>query len=125
RGQTTVRPVAGGYLIGSFFEIFTEISLDGGANWSTSSTPVHVELKKSLTGPDVPEPTDLLPPPNDQYVSPDQWHALYAVGIVISNVSHSGFLQSYPAGGGTGLPAGGTNTENFGSTVDMDISLDG
>ncbi len=123
-GQTTVRSLAGGYMIGSFFDIFTEVSLDGGANWSPALTPVHVELKKSITAPPVDEPTDLLPPPNDQYVSPDQWHALYAVGIVISNVSHSGFLQSYPAGGNTGLP-GGTNTENFGSTVDMDISLDG
>ena len=119
RGGTTVRPVAGGYMISSFFDIFTEISLDSGGSWSTSSTPVHVELKKSITAPIVVEPTDLLPPPNDHYVSPDEWHALYAAGIVIKDVSHSSFTQSHPP-----VP-GGTNVHNFNSFVDMKISLDG
>ena len=33
-GSTTVRAMPGGYAIGSFFDIFTEVSLDGGATWS-------------------------------------------------------------------------------------------
>ena len=32
------------YLVDSFFDIFTEISLDGGQTWSRSLEPTHVEL---------------------------------------------------------------------------------
>jgi len=45
-GKTTIQSQAsgGGYRIGSFFDVFTEISLDGGQTWSPSSEPTHVEL---------------------------------------------------------------------------------
>ena len=35
-GRTTERPGAGGYYIDSFFDIFTELSLDGGQTWMPS-----------------------------------------------------------------------------------------
>ena len=45
-GQTTVKPVAGGFQIDSFFDIFTELSVDGGATWMPSTTgPGHVVLR--------------------------------------------------------------------------------
>ena len=69
-GQTTVRPVSGGYMISSFFDIFTEMSMDGGNTWQPAQQAGHVEMQpdpKQVTP--VSEPTTLLPPPNGAYVS--------------------------------------------------------
>jgi hypothetical protein len=44
-GKTTVQSVSGSpYRIGSFFDVFTEISLDSGATWSPANDPSHLEL---------------------------------------------------------------------------------
>ena len=121
RGQTTVRAVPGGYMIGSFFDIWTELSMDNGQSWSAGSAPAHVELRPDpiLVAP-IPTPTPLLPPPNDVYVSPAQWHALYAQGIVIKDLRHKVFTQSQPP-----PPAGGSHVESFGSQLDLQLSTDG
>ena len=49
-GQTTVTDIGGGlYRIDSFFDVFTELSIDGGATWMPDTVgPVHMML--------VPEP---------------------------------------------------------------------
>ena len=54
-GQTTITAIGGGlYQIDSFFDVFTELSIDGGQSWMPSTTgPGHV----TLTG--VPEPTSI------------------------------------------------------------------
>src|SRR5205823_4266394 len=66
KGQTTVRQVEGGYMIGSFFDIFTEISVDNGANWVPANASAHVELRGDpVAVGSVPAPSRLLPPPND------------------------------------------------------------
>jgi len=54
-GQTVVTDLGGGsYRIDSFFDVFTEISLDGGLNWSPSTTGSgHLDLEP------IPEPGDL------------------------------------------------------------------
>jgi hypothetical protein len=49
-GETRIRPTAGGFQIGSFFDVFTDISLDGGASWSTSDTPARMELGRDTSG---------------------------------------------------------------------------
>ncbi len=50
-GQTTVKPVSGGFKIDSFFDIFTELSVDGGATWMPSTTgPGHVVLRPAGSG---------------------------------------------------------------------------
>ncbi len=53
-GQTTITSLGGGqFRIDSFFEVFTELSLDGGMNFIPSSGgAVHLEL--------VPEPSSLV-----------------------------------------------------------------
>jgi hypothetical protein len=120
-GGTAIQPAPGGYLISSFFDVFTELSTDGGQTWEPSPEPVHVELRKSIPAPPVSQPTDLLPPPNGGYVSPADWHAAYAAGIIISNVSHSHFVGDLlhpPA-------TGGENTHTFNSQVDLQVSSDG
>ena len=44
-GRTGIEPVAGGgFKIDSFFDVFTEISLDGGQTWSASDTAGHMAL---------------------------------------------------------------------------------
>lgn len=53
-GQTSITDIGGGlYHIDSFFDVFTELSLDGGQTWMPDSQgPARVNL-----GPIVPEPT--------------------------------------------------------------------
>jgi hypothetical protein len=53
-GQTKIRTYpAGGYIIDSFFDIFVEVSLDGGQTWTPETNgPTHVELMGP--GPAVP-----------------------------------------------------------------------
>ena len=52
-GHTTITDIGGGlYQIDSFFDVFTELSIDGGATWMPSNNGAgHVEL--------VPEPTSM------------------------------------------------------------------
>lgn len=51
-GQSTLTPTTGGYNITSFFDVFFELSIDGGSTWMPSSGPVH------LTG-QTPEPASM------------------------------------------------------------------
>ena len=44
-GRTSVRDNGGGYQIDSFFDIYTEVSVDGGNNWyPDTNAPAHMEL---------------------------------------------------------------------------------
>ena len=120
KGKTTMKAVPGGFMVSSFFDIFTELSTDGGQTWLPAQQAAHVELRKgSSQVPPVSAPTPLLPPPNGAYVSPQQWHALYANGIVISNVTHKIFTDSHPP-----PPAGGTEQHSFNSVLQMQVSTD-
>ena len=121
KGKTSVRQAAGGFMIDSFFDIFTELSVDGGQNWSPAQGSAHVDLRGDpLAVPPIPAPTSLLPPPNDLYVTPADFHAAYAQGIVIRDIKHHFFTDSLPP-----PPPGGSQTHNFGSQVDMQVSTDG
>jgi hypothetical protein len=51
-GQTMITDVGGGiFRIDSFFDVFTELSLDNGLNWTPATGPARVQL--------VPEPASL------------------------------------------------------------------
>ncbi len=54
-GQTSITDIGGGlYQIDSFFDVFTELSLDGGGSWiPNDGGPTHVELQQLAS---VPEP---------------------------------------------------------------------
>jgi hypothetical protein len=53
QGGTTITPLGPGmYHIDSFFDVFTELSLDGGTTWIPSTGPTHVDL--------MPEPSSLV-----------------------------------------------------------------
>jgi hypothetical protein len=113
-GKTAISPTPGGsFVVSSFFDVFTELSLDNGATWSPStSAPPHMNFVGTV-------PSAALPPKDANYVSPNQWHALYAQGIYITNASHSGFVSSFPPP----PPGGVTQTHTFGSTVNMQVRL--
>ena len=49
-GITTYQYIGGPYHIDSFFDVFTELSIDGGQTWTAGNAPLH------LVG-DVPEPS--------------------------------------------------------------------
>jgi hypothetical protein len=120
QGGTKIQRLSDGtYQINSFFDVFTELSTDGGQNWQGATTgPTSVGLV--CNAPEQTEPSNNLPPEQGQYVSPDQWHALFANGIIISNVSHLRFTSSEPP-----PPPGGSSTHQFGSTVQFQISMNG
>jgi len=51
-GKTTITDIGGGlYRINSFFDVFTELSIDGGQTWTEGSGPMH------MVG--IPEPSTL------------------------------------------------------------------
>src|SRR5262249_37737481 len=64
--------------------------------------------------------SQLLPPPNDVYISPALYHQLYQQGIVIKDIRHSFFTHSQ-------LPPqpGQTQVHQFDSQVDVQLSTDG
>jgi hypothetical protein len=111
-GKTAIAPNPDGtFTVSSFFDVFTELSLDNGVTWMAStSAPPHM----TFTGVTA---TNTIPPPQATYISPGQWHALYAQGIVITNASHLGFLATFPP-----PPSGGVaQTHSFGSTVSLQM----
>jgi len=46
-GQTTVRPIAGGCRVSSFFDVFLELSTDSGSTWQAAYSPLHVECRET------------------------------------------------------------------------------
>src|SRR4030095_12979783 len=118
KGQTTVRTVAGGYMVSSFFDVNTEVSLDNGVSWTPAQGPGHVELRNDPSqAPAIDHTHRRLPPPTGAYISPQLWHALFAQGIVIRDVRHKIFTQSY-------LPpvTGSNDTNTLDSQLDMQVS---
>ncbi|MFZ0033444.1 MAG: hypothetical protein WAK60_00460 [Sedimentisphaerales bacterium] len=120
-GQMHIKPVPGGYMISSFFDIYTEISTDFGGSWWPSNGSGHVELLVNPeTVPPMTSQSELLPPPVANYVTPAQYHQAYANGIIIKDVKHKLFTQSIepPALGATAI-------HTFDSQADFQASMDG
>ena len=60
-GSTTITDLGGGlYHIDSFFDVFTELSVDGGGSWVASVDAVRMTLVPTTSGePPIPEPGSL------------------------------------------------------------------
>jgi hypothetical protein len=91
-GRTSVRQVPGlaggppsGYRIGSFFDIFPEISLDGGQSWMPARKPSHVELAAQPTP--VGETTATFPPAGS-YNSPSNEITRFPIGVLTRRYRH-------------------------------------
>ncbi|MDB6056632.1 MAG: hypothetical protein JWO95_476, partial [Verrucomicrobiales bacterium] len=128
KGQTTVRQVNGGYMISSFFDVFTEVSLDGGQTWSAAQQPMHLEMVKSMTGtPVVSEPTTLLPPPCDSYSSPAGYSARFTTQNANGGTQQTiigGLRCKLPSQSSTPPTPGQTSSENFSVQLDVLLSTD-
>jgi hypothetical protein len=49
-GQTTIhKPGAGTFMISSFFDIYIEVSTDGGQSWFPADQTLHMQLKSSVS----------------------------------------------------------------------------
>jgi hypothetical protein len=59
-GITSIQPAGSGYAIDSFFDVFTELSLDGGTNWIPNSAPTSYGPPGSTHVDLVPEPASFL-----------------------------------------------------------------
>jgi hypothetical protein len=121
-GQTSVAPATGGFMISSFFDIFTEVSTDGGQTWSPSTQAGHMDLRADpLVIPPVVEPSALVPPPGDAFASTSPVSAAFAGGVVIKNIRHAFSSQSLNL-----LTIGTTKqTEQFNSVISFQFSTDG
>jgi autotransporter-associated beta strand protein len=119
-GVTRIEPQTNGlFAISSFFDVFTELSMNNGLLWfpaTNGSIPLIL-----VGGTPLNEfPGNTLPPLAGQYVSPPEWPELYPQGVIIKNLTLYSFTATFP------LPPPGMSTTNgFGSVVDLSMSLDG
>ena len=92
-GQTTVADIGGGqFRIDSFFDVFTELSVDGGNNWVAADAPTRVMLVDS----GVETATPQLPPDDGVYRSPQDVHAEFHgpdLDVVLQDVAHRRFAN--------------------------------
>ena len=103
-GGATMRMVTGGgYRISSFFDIFTEISIDGGVTWTPSASSGYVELYADPSIiPPVFAPSAILPPMVSQEVLTDPAGMSFTSGIVMKDVKakiYTGWVTPPPLGG--------------------------
>ena len=120
-GETRIEAPPAGYMIDSFFDVFTEISTDGGMSWSPAAQAIRMELKvdpKSV--PPVAAPLDVLPMPNGQYAMGPEGEQTYAAGIAIRNLKNK--LVTYWM---VPPPPGGSQTHTFDLPLDFQLSTDG
>jgi hypothetical protein len=119
-GETHIKPVPGGYMICSFFDIYTEVSTDYGCTWSPTGSPGHVELKVDPAFyPPVAAPRTVLPMPNGEHASPSGVGQAYADGIVIKNIRQKLFTtwEEPPT-------LGLTQSHTYDLQIDFDFSND-
>ena len=120
-GQTTIRPMSGGFQIDSFFDIYTEVSIDSGMTWSPASCAARLKLKPDPTLiPATTSPRAVAPLPNGHYASGGEVCQAYANGYALRRVSHrlfTGWMELPPVGGSYDLTVD--------SHLDYQLSTDG
>jgi hypothetical protein len=86
RGKTPLREAGAGYMVGSFFDIFTEMSIDGGIVWSPQSNRLHLDLLPYVECDNVFR-TDSYPPRTGSFESaPAASPVSFGGGAVIRNM---------------------------------------
>ena len=123
-GVTRIRPLPDGtFTICSFFDLFTEVSVNGGLIWFPAT---NGSIPLFLVGGTPPNgfPADSLPPGAGQYITPPSWLEIYqppaGQSIVITNITLQNFTAASPP-----PPPGGSSTNSFGATADFFVSRDG
>lgn len=120
-GVCSVRAGGSGYMMDSFFDIFTEISINNGFTWRVATTPAHAALRTdSSTTPPVPVPTRLLFPSPESFGMRHGGETRYAGGLVIRDIEWRGGTNSYSPPS-TGTP----QIQLYSLVVNLQISIDG
>jgi hypothetical protein len=122
-GRHVVRQVDGGYQITSFFDVFLEVSFDGGQMWSPTTRPVRVNL--------CPKPDPILAlndnfPPVGNFESPPGAVVHYANGIIARRFIHR--VRPGPIPIPDPIPPCLTcppKTYDFPTQLDFEASMDG
>ncbi|MBI5020825.1 MAG: T9SS type A sorting domain-containing protein [Ignavibacteriales bacterium] len=111
-----VESLGSGYMISSFFDIFTEVSLDGGTTWSPSNNLLNIDLTYPSAYPFLTNM--MMPSTGYRTKSGDEisYSSLYKIRSVILDNFSSSFAP--PA-------LGGTSTNLFNGTANFDLSFDG
>ena len=125
-GQATMTPMAGGFLISGFFDLFLDASTDGGQNWLPLNPAQHLDLRVDPSHPAegmlVSEPAPLIPAPDDQLLLPAVQVASFDGGIQIRALRQTLFSAATDA---AALPTGTLATMPYSSTLDFELSLNG
>ena len=123
-GVTRIRPEPdGSFTICSFFDVFTELSMNNGISWSPATNGA---IPLILVGGTPPNrfPADTLPPLAGQYITPPDWPQFYPqpVGpiIAIREITLHGFTMTSPP-----PPPGMSATYHFGAQAELFVSWDG
>jgi hypothetical protein len=93
-GTSVARLSDGEFRISSFFDIFTEITVNGGQTWVPATGPARVTL--ICLAPESPHPTPNLPPPDGKYTSPAGFSVAFQSGVVIKDIRNRAFTESMP-----------------------------
>jgi hypothetical protein len=98
-GQTSITDLGGGlYQIDSFFDVFTELSMDGGNTWLPADGPVHVQALNPQTGSFMLRESPTKQSLGKHTIAPDPR------GYRVSSFFDV-FLELSTDGGGTWIPA--------------------
>ncbi len=101
-GGTTNAPSGSGAAITSFFDVWLEVSTNSGSTWSPSTSSVPLHLVMSATSGNNLAAT--FPPGNVTWAaSPSTSIQRFDNGVILSNISLSGFTSAYyppPVGSG-------------------------
>ena len=95
-GAVRIEPQTNGlFVINSFFDVFTEMSLNRGLQWFPAS---NGSIPMILTGgtPLNEFPTNTLPPLAGQYLTPPGWREVYPLGVMVKNIILRDFDHTFP-----------------------------
>ncbi len=116
-GRMVVKPASGGYMISSFFDVFLEMSSDGGISWWSASNPVSLQL---IYPAESPFPDVNFPPVSSFYRSGHDEATTFYSGLQLRNINYTGFSGSYPP-----PSTGSAATYTTSGTLSLEYSVDG
>jgi hypothetical protein len=119
-GRTSIRTSASGHMISSFFDVFTEISLDGGATWAPASEAVSLDFSSSP--PSISAAINNFPPEGMDFTPSSYGTTTFENGVMIRNMELRRFGVGLPMPEG---PLGVSSSVSSFFDVFTEVSLDG
>lgn len=118
-GKTSIRPAAdGSHMVGSFFDIFTEVSLDNGVTWTAGQKQWCFGVRVTDNTPEAIRPAAIYPPADTPLLADGDISA--SNGVVVRRIRVHAIHNGSPL-----PPSGGSATYPFTTTASGEISTDG